>query len=364
MAIRATYFDGQTARDNDVDLDIAGDHLVFQGNATPVRRWLIADLHSIDSPDPGQPFRITNDKHPGERLVIKDQNFVEDLLQRAPGLRGGYSVRHLGQVFGWTLAGLAGLAAAGYVLLSIAPSLLSPYMPDSWRTRTGKQIEASVTDGVKTCSAASGKSAVGKMIASLSEGNDLPPLTVTVYDLALVNAFAVSGGRIIMTRGLIEEADGPDEIAGVLAHEIGHVANYHPEEQLLRITGLQVLTSVFGGSNSSEIVTSAAALATLLTYSRDAEEEADKYSTATMANAHINPLAFKAFFEKMIKQQSDRNVKSESSNPLLTTLGTVFSTHPALEERVKKIVGLPDGVKATPSLSPQDWQALKAICKG
>ena len=287
MVIRATYFNGETARDSEVDLGLEDDHLVFQGASTPVKRWQIADLHSIDSPAPGMPFRITNDKNPGERLVLRNEEFIDDLIRRAPGLRGGYTVRHFGQVFGWTLAGLAGLAAAGYVLLSLMPALLAPYMPDSWRERTGKQIEATVVAHDKACTSSAGTTALGKMIGNLSQGNDLPPLTVTVYNIPLVNAFAVSGGRIIMTSGLLDAADGPDEIAGVLAHEIGHVANYHPEEQLLRVTGLQVLMSAFSGSNGSEVMTNAAALATLLTYSRDAEEEADTYSTQTMTNAKI-----------------------------------------------------------------------------
>jgi beta-barrel assembly-enhancing protease len=363
--VQATFFDGETARDHDVTLFVDGVQLTFQGKGVPVNRWTIGGLHPIDTPAPGIPFRMTHDGHPGQRLIVRDQRFIDDLLLRAPRLRGGYTVRHFTQVFGWTAAGLVGVGLLGYVLLSVLPGIVASYLPNSWRERTGKQIEASVVGGAKACSTTAGDAALQKMVANLAQGNDLPPLTVTVYDLPIVNAFAVSGGRVILTRELLETADRPDEIAGVLAHEVGHVFHHHPEEQLLRLTGLQVIMSLFSGSGGGDIATNAAALATLLRYSRGAEEQADSYARTALTNAKIDPLGFKTFFEKMIKlnDKEEKPDENKEGSAILNTLSNIFSTHPNTEERISKITGLPEGVKAEPALQPADWQALKTICK-
>ena len=65
----------------------------------------------------------------------------------------------------------------------------------------------------------------------------MPPLRVRVYDIPIKNAFALPGGHIVITRGLLREATDPEEVAGLLAHEVGHVARHHPEAQMIRIAG-------------------------------------------------------------------------------------------------------------------------------
>jgi beta-barrel assembly-enhancing protease len=365
MNTQAVFFDGETARDHDVSLFTDGTHLTFSGKSVAVTRWTIGGLHPIDAPSPGMPFRMTHDAHPGQRLIVRDQRFIDELLLNAPRLRGGYTVRHFGQVFGWTAAGLAGVGVLGYLLLTILPELVSGYLPDKWRQRTGEQIEASVTEGAKVCSSPTGDAALKKMLLNLARGNDLPPLQVKVYDMPIVNAFAVSGGRVIIMRDLLLKADKADEVAGVLAHEIGHVYHNHPEEQLIRMTGLQVILSLFSGSSGADLITNTAALATLLRYSRGAENEADQYARDILTKARIDPRGFKSFFEKMIKFRipDKKPEEAKKGNRMFDTLSNVFSTHPDTEERIKKITGLPEGVTPVESLTSAEWTALKSICK-
>ena len=103
-------------------------------------------------------------------------------------------------------------------------------------------------NGTKACSSPKGQSALGAMVANLVEGNpDLPPIAVHIYKIPIMNAFAVSGGSIIITEELIGTAGRPDESASVLAHEIGHVAHLHPEAQLVLLMGVEVLENIFTG---------------------------------------------------------------------------------------------------------------------
>ena len=111
-------------------------------------------------------------------------------------------------------------------------------LPDAWSKRVGEQMEASLVQNAKVCQTPGGVKAIAAMLAKLAEGNpDMPPLRVRIYDIPIMNAFALPGGYIVLTRGLLREASEPGEVAGVLAHEIGHVAHHHPEAQMIRIAG-------------------------------------------------------------------------------------------------------------------------------
>jgi beta-barrel assembly-enhancing protease len=179
--------------------------------------------------------------------------------------------------------------------------------------------------------------------------------------LPIMNAFAVSGGRVIMTAELINQASNADEVTGVLAHEIGHVASLHPEEQLVRVSGLQLLVSVMTGSNGGDLVTNLAGVAAILQYSRDAEREADQYARDTMTKAKINTLGFKTFFEKLTKLEKPLDAPDDKS--AFDRIGSVLSTHPDTQDRIKAIEPLPAGVTPVKLLTEEEWQALRSICK-
>ena len=168
----------------------------------------------------------------------------------------------------------------------------------------------------------------------------MPPLRVRVYDIPIMNAFALPGGHIVLTRGLLREASEPGEVAGVLAHEIGHVAHHHPEAQMIRIAGMQVLISVATGTSGGNNASSLAGLAAILKSSRDAEREADAYAVAMLSAARIDPMALKHFLEKILKEEG------KFSGGAFSNLGTVFSTHPVTTERIAQIKPLPAGCSA------------------
>jgi beta-barrel assembly-enhancing protease len=250
--------------------------------------------------------------------------------------------------------------------LSFLPQHVAKIMPNSWRNRMGEQIISDLISGAKRCENKPGLEATSAMVQALAEGQpDLPPISVEVYDIPIMNAFAVPGGRIIFTRELLKTADTAEEVTGVLAHEIGHVNYRHPEAQLVRIAGLQVLVSAMTGTNGGNLSSNAAGLAALLQYSREAETEADTYARETMVKSKIDPLGFKTFFEKILKLEKGEALSTDSKgsdNSVFSKLGKAFSTHPGTEDRIKLIAPLPQGVSPVRVMTDQQFQDLKNIC--
>ena len=365
MSIDAIFYDGDTARDRAVTLRKVDNDLEFVGADTPLTRWSIKGLHPIDPPTPGQPFRLSHDNKPGARLILRDQFFIDGLVAQNKHLRGGYGWHHIGQVLGWTVAGLAGAAAIGYFVLTVLPSQVAAILPDSWRNRAGDQVVKSLVGDAKRCQSPGGNEAVAAMVSVLAEGKaDLPPMSVEIYDLPVMNAFATPGGRIIITRQLLAEADGPAEVTGVLAHEIGHVAYRHPETQLVRIAGLQILISSVTGGAGSDYTASVAGLAALLRYSREAETEADAYARDIMVAGSVDPMGLKTFFEKIKKLEKGGLPEGDDDGKksIFDKIGNVFSTHPGTEDRIQKIEPLPADKKPVVIMSDVQWLALKNIC--
>jgi beta-barrel assembly-enhancing protease len=344
MTVDAVYFDGEVARDNAVSVSRVGTNLMFRGANTPSTTWTISGLHPIDPPTPGQPFRITHDKMPGARLIVRDQAFIDDLIAQNSHLKGGYSLRHLGQVLGWTAGGIAGLAALGYFVMTVLPQQVAGLLPQTWRDRSGTQVINSLVGSAKRCETAGSKAAIAAMVAALAEsGTDIPSVSIDIYDMELVNAFAVSGGHIVLTRGLLNEASEPSEVTGVLAHELGHIYHLHPEAQLVRFAGLQILASAVSGGTSGDIVSNAAGLAAILRYTREAEREADSFARDVMVKASVDPIGLKHFFEKFMKLEGIKPGKAPEESSALDRIGNVFSTHPGTEDRIKEIQPLPAG---------------------
>lgn len=354
--VNAVYFDGHSAADHQVTAMLQKDALYFEGSTTPSQAWNYAGLEAIDPHHAGRPFRITHQSQPGARLILNNETLAQDLIARAPQLKGGFSFKGAGRAAAWIGGSIAAIGIAGYLVLQFAPQRLAFVLPDSWRDRVGTQVEASLTEGARQCDGAEGVSALAAMAARIAEGNpELPPLSIRVYDVPVMNAFAMPGERIVITRELIRRATRPEQVAGVLAHEVGHVMERHSEAQLVRATGLQILLSIVTGGGSDTLA-SIAGVAAILTYTREAEAEADDVAIKLMTDAAIDPLGLKEFFEIILAEEG------KSSSGGWRHITSVLKTHPGTEDRISKIQPLPDGITARPVMTDAQWDGLKKIC--
>src|SRR5215467_7563897 len=121
-----------------------------------------------------------------------------------------------------------------------------------------------------------------------------------------INAFALPGGYVFVNRGAIEAADNEAQLAGVMAHELSHVALRHGTNQASRATltqgGVGILGGLFGGGAGGALLTqlgSFAAGGVLLRYSRTAESQADVMGTQVLYDSGYDPRAMAQFFEKL-----------------------------------------------------------------
>lgn len=172
--------------------------------------------------------------------------------------------------------------------------------------------------------------ALGTRIANVTGRSELD-WTFTVVDSREVNAFALPGGWVYVNRGLIERATTMQELAGVLAHEIGHVTRRHSVEQMQQLQGANVgvtllctLTKVCeGGASQAAINIGGSAL--FAKYSRDDESEADAEAVATTIRAGISPQGIPAMFRILIAER--RRTPG--------ALDAFFASHPLAEDRIR-----------------------------
>ncbi len=158
------------------------------------------------------------------------------------------------------------------------------------------------------------------------------PFTIKVLDNEEVNAFALPGGFFYVDSGLILAADNEAELAGVMAHEIAHVAARHATKNMTRaqIWNIASVPLIFIGGPVAYAVSEVAGLAVplgFLKFSRDAEREADLLGLEYDYASGYDPQAFVQFFEKLNVE------KSEKKKPSL--VAKAFATHPMNVERIQ-----------------------------
>jgi predicted Zn-dependent protease len=174
---------------------------------------------------------------------------------------------------------------------------------------------------------------IGRRIAARADGPRYP-YTFDVANDRRINAFALPGGPIWIHRGAIDAAQNEAQIAGVLAHEIAHVANRHAADQITKGTfanvGLGLLGALMGGGNGSRIAQMGAGIAAqsvMMKFGRDAERQADMKGLAYMKRAGYDPRGMVEFLQ-VLRARQGRDPGS---------VQTFFASHPAPGERVARL---------------------------
>ncbi|HYL14769.1 MAG TPA: M48 family metallopeptidase [Terriglobales bacterium] len=198
--------------------------------------------------------------------------------------------------------------------------------------RMGKQYAQQVEASSKLVQDPVVNEYVNRIGQNLVRNSDaLVPFTIKVIDSDDVNAFALPGGFFYVNSGLILAADEEAELAGVMAHEIAHVAARHATRQMTRgnWANLGTIPLIFVGGGIGYAAYQAAGLAlpmTFLHFSRNFEAEADYLGLQYMYKTGYDPNAFISFFEKVQAQ--------EKKKP--GTLAKAFATHPQTPDRIAK----------------------------
>jgi len=164
-----------------------------------------------------------------------------------------------------------------------------------------------------------------------------------------VNAFAVPDGNLVLFSGLVEECLSPEELAGVLGHEIAHMEKNHVMKKLVKEVGLSVLISMASGNNGTIIQETFKTL-TSSAYDRSLESEADLVSIEYLKNANID---FRPFAEFLFRLSLEESSIQQSMQ--------LMSSHPGSEDRAKAILENSENYegKSRPLMTDQKWKLFQ-----
>lgn len=171
---------------------------------------------------------------------------------------------------------------------------------------------------------------------------------IRVIDSPEINAFTMPGGNIFVYTGLIKFSETPEEVAAVLAHEIGHAEKRHVVTRLIKELGITILFSVVTGGDAV-LLPEIARTATSTVFDRKQEKEADDYGLQLLEKSSINPKALATFFRRVDEKTGKTDNYTE-----------IIATHPNNNSRIKAALEyeLPGSFK--PKGFDINWQTVKA----
>jgi Zn-dependent protease with chaperone function len=296
------------------------------------------------------------------RLTVDDPDLIAQIETLCPDLMK----RGMPRGSGRKIVTRIGVAAAAMVLMIfvILPAMantLAYIIPIKREVVYGKAVVRQMerffggtTAGDLMCSSPKGDAALAKMVARLTETTPTDyELNVVVMRHEMVNAFAAPGGQVVLVEGLIKQAKGPDEVAAVLGHEIGHVEARDATRGALRAAGSAGLLSMvlgdFAGGTAAVVI---AEYTLNASYTREAEAEADTYARSMLDGANISTSGMSDFFGSLDDLESQ-----------MPDLPIYLSSHPDTGERADKAADFAQTQGATtPVLDEAEWAALQAIC--
>lgn len=370
---QAHFYDGQTAARHDVAVSLSEDRqsLVIDGDSLPEPlRWKLMNLRGLSDTSDETRLTITqffdsDDETPRDtaRLVILDPDLIRWLHRTRPNLfRRDLHPGTGKKVIKYTLGALA---AAGLMLFVILPAMantLAQIIPVEREVAFGKTVTAQMERvlggsslGDLRCTDAEGEAALQTMLDRLTAAQDMQyEVNLQVFDHEMINAFAAPGGQVVLLRGLLEKADGPDEVAGVLAHEIGHVEARDATRLALRAAGSAgLLTMVLGDFTGGAAIAIIGEQFLSASYTREAEGAADAFALDMLEGANVSAEGFAAFFDVIGALQADAGFE----------LPEYLSTHPASSNRAARARDFAEAQGGTtPILSDAEWRALQNIC--
>lgn len=363
----ADFLDGEAAIVRRTQIEIAeereGPALILSPPELPDVKWPLDDIRTVPDQAGRDTLVLALKGDPLSRLIVSDPEARRILVARCSRLGKRPPVKGKGRLFVWSVGAIASVALIIFVLVPIMADQLAEFLPPEGERALGdstfEQIRTALAeqelDPVRVCENENGMAALDVLRTRLETNVDLPyPLELHVLDHDLVNAFALPGGRLVIFRGLIDAAEAPDEVAAVLAHEIGHVANRDPTRGALRSAGsIGVLGLLFGDFAGGTAVLFLANRLIDATYSQTAEAGADEFAYHVLANSGIPPSSLATIFERLRKKYGD----SEG-------IVAHFAAHPSLGNRIEAAKAADANISADirPSLEIEDWKALQGIC--
>ena len=241
------------------------------------------------------------------------------------------------------------VCAIFFVSLFEAPKLVAGWMPAWVADKIGLQGVALFGATAPECNEGRGAAALARILDRLQSGGRYGrPFKLHLVKGEQDNAFALPGRHIILVSGLLTPAKAPEDIAGVLAHEMGHGLEKDAEALFLRNIGMKVIFEFTARGDDSGAAFRA--MLSQLRYSREAEVTADAHAIAILRRAHI-----------AARYAGEFILRSAAESPTGESTMDDFGAHLSAEVRAKLFLTQPP-YDAEPVLSEEEWASAKAVC--
>lgn len=258
--------------------------------------WPYREIRLAQGRFPGEEVRLEHGTGLPEILVIADKRFLYALRQVAPSFGRGFLAPAQGMngIFQAVAAALAGIGIVAGTFVWGLPRMtdvLTPLIPVAFEDWLGEQAFLQLAGEERLVRDPRILAPLQEIVARLEAGGEHPySFRLYVVKDDSVNAFALPGGRILVNSGLLAKMQRPEEMAGVLSHEMIHVLHRHSTRTLLREVSARVmLSAALGGTDQLAGLLGNAVSLGMLHVSREAETEADVAGLRLMLRSRIDP---------------------------------------------------------------------------
>lgn len=363
--LEGRYHSGESATTYQVRVIVSDEGLTISGDGVGVN-WAARDIQVADQH--GGAWRLTSRLAPDSRLVIDKGAEIDAALRRlgvtSPVRR---AVRHTGFLAGM-LALSGAIAALVFVVIPMMAEPLARATPRSVESQLGENLSAQILLIMKPCkgeAAERAETAITPIVMELYAAADpgfSPNLTIVREEQP--NAFAMPGGSIMVTSGLLEALDRPEDLEAVLAHEVGHVQARDGMVALYRNAGLGILLEIVtGGSGVAQQIVALGGQLAQLRYTRQQEERADVSAIATLRKAGRDPASLASAF-RALKRTISEDPDASGRKPNLRGLKIPewLQSHPDLDARIARAEAAATPASRPSLLTEADWMTIRAAC--
>lgn len=369
LQFAGSLFDGRSSQKHLVDVELTPQEIILKAPGDKPIRWAYPQLRWAADTSPFHIEHCAEGDEGLETLVVDDPDFYRSVLEIAPK---SFSSRENESKFNWKLysVGILVLIFSAYVFIKTVPSFLADQMvekiPIEWEVTVGQSILKMLPVAQKPDPEV--LKVLQDTVDFLKESLPGNPYDLKVYILPVeqVNALALPGGPIVIFEGLIDKAESPEELAGVLAHEIQHILLRHSTRGILRNLAKSMLVTLFLGDVNSvmEGIIQLAGQLETLGLSREMEAEADQKGMELILAANIDPHGMIRIFKKLMQEDFSQK-KLPKGKPVSeeNDLSSYFSTHPSSQNRLARLekqMRSHENRIWTPLFPNLDWNEIKS----
>ena len=369
LQFAGSLFDGRSSQKHLVDVELTPQEIILKAPGDKPIRWAYPQLRWAADTSPFHIEHCAEGDEGLETLVVDDPDFYRSVLEIAPK---SFSSRENESKFNWKLysVGILVLIFSAYVFIKTVPSFLADQMvekiPIEWEVTVGQAILKMLLVAQKPDPEV--LKVLQDTVDFLKESLPGNPYDLKVYILPVeqVNALALPGGPIVIFEGLIDKAESPEELAGVLAHEIQHILLRHSTRGILRNLAKSMLVTLFLGDVNSvmEGIIQLAGQLETLGLSREMEAEADQKGMELILAANIDPHGMIRIFKKLMQEDFSQK-KLPKGKPVSeeNDLSSYFSTHPSSQNRLARLekqMRSHENRIWTPLFPNLDWNEIKS----